>query len=124
MFTHMQIVDESREWPYSGPEGYRPALTNESQNWENIPEAIQVRHFADSNGTMYDEDECITDIWVPKDRAPVEDCIPEFGDHDDHKDCVWMLEAMNGDMPSDIDYSGWYGGEQGYNDGLRWSDFV
>lgn len=24
----------------------------------------------------------------------------------------------------DTDYSGWYGGERGYQDGLRWSDFI
>jgi hypothetical protein len=24
----------------------------------------------------------------------------------------------------DRDYSAWYGGERGYNDGLRWSDFI
>lgn len=28
------------------------------------------------------------------------------------------------DMPDMTDYSDWYGGEQGYNDGLRWSDFI
>lgn len=110
MYSHMQIVDESRTWPYNGPEGYRAALENESQNWENIPEAIQVRHFSDCNGQMYDPDECITDIYVPVDRAPVEDCVPEFGEHDDHSDCCWLLDNMSG-VASDDGYADAYNRE-------------
>jgi hypothetical protein len=31
---------------------------------------------------------------------------------------------MDALMPDERDYSGWYGGERGYQDGLRWSDFI
>lgn len=52
------------------------------------------------------------------------ECMDEFGPHLDHKDCDWMLAQMSAPYPDEIDYSDWYGGERGYNDGLRWSDFV
>ncbi len=51
-------------------------------------------------------------------------CEFEFGPHDEHSDCEWTLDAMNAPYPDERDYSGWYGGERGYQDGLRWSDFV
>lgn len=54
------------------------------------------------------------------------DCMIEFGmDHDhDPVECERIMADMNHEIPDDRDYSGWYGGERGYNDGLRWSDFV
>ena len=127
MYAHMEIVARNTSWPYEGPKGYRAAFANESQNWENIPEAIQVTaghepYECDGDG---EGGECAcTDIYVPVDRAPVEDCVSEFGEHDEHSDCARILCDMSAPMPDERDYSGWYGGEQGYNDGLRWSDFV
>lgn len=53
-----------------------------------------------------------------------QECLNEFGPHSDHSDCERILADMNAPYPDEIDYSGWYGGERGYNDGLRWSDFV
>jgi hypothetical protein len=50
--------------------------------------------------------------------------MAEFGPHLDHSDCDRILADMSPDFPDQIDYSDWYGGEQGYQDGLRWSDFV
>lgn len=54
------------------------------------------------------------------------DCMIEFGmDHDhDPEKCERIMADMNPEPYDDTDYSGWYGGERGYNDGLRWSDFV
>lgn len=54
------------------------------------------------------------------------DCMIEFGmDHDhDAVECEQHMALMNEPIPDMTDYSGWYGCEQGYNDGLRWSDFV
>jgi len=67
------------------------------------------------------------DVAVPA-NVPLP-CVREFGEHDEctgDGDCpaletLWM---MNAPYPDETDYSGWYGGEQGYQDGLRWSDFV
>lgn len=54
------------------------------------------------------------------------DCMIEFGmDHDhDAVECERIMADMNAPAPDEMDYSGWYGGERGYNDGLRWSDFI
>lgn len=58
------------------------------------------------------------------DAGEISDCEYEFGPHTDHDDCQRMLDTMNGDDYDETDYSDWYGGERGYNDGLRWSDFI
>jgi hypothetical protein len=58
------------------------------------------------------------------DMAEHSECMAEFGPHLDHSDCDRILADMSPDFPDQIDYSDWYGGEQGYQDGLRWSDFV
>ena len=58
------------------------------------------------------------------DLAPQSECMEEFGPHLDHSSCDWMLHQMSAPYPDETDYSAWYGGEQGYNDGLRWSDFI
>src|SRR5690348_4466507 len=97
MYQHMEIVNEESTWPYAGPKGYRAAFAEEAMNWENIPEAIQVRHFRDCNGYLYDPEESITDVYVPIDRAPVETCIPEFGPHENHERCCEVLDLMAGD---------------------------
>ena len=56
------------------------------------------------------------------------DCMIEFGlDHEhDATECERTMAMMSDPLGDydDRDYSGWYGGERGYNDGLRWSDFV
>jgi hypothetical protein len=96
-YQHMEIVNEESTWPYAGPKGYRAAFAEEAMNWENIPEAIQVRRFRDCDGYLYDPEEWITDVYVPIDRAPVEACIPEFGEHDDHERCAEVLGLMAGD---------------------------
>lgn len=52
-------------------------------------------------------------------------CFDEFGPHPEHSTCQRVFDLMsNPGYPDEIDYSAWYGGEQGFNDGLRWSDFV
>ena len=66
----------------------------------------------------------IADERVLFDAGTISRCEFEFGPHDDHDDCERMLYEMNAPMPDETDYSGWYGGEQGYNNGLRWSDFI
>lgn len=33
-------------------------------------------------------------------------------------------DMCNPTQLDDTDYSAWYGGERGYQDGLRWSDFI
>jgi hypothetical protein len=53
-----------------------------------------------------------------------QECLSEFGPHEDHEECNWLIAQMNAPYPDYPDYSDWYGGEQGYRDGLRWSDFV
>lgn len=53
-----------------------------------------------------------------------QDCLSEFGPHDDHTECEWILAGMSPTYPDETDYSDWYGGERGYQDGLRWTDFV
>lgn len=59
------------------------------------------------------------------DAGIITECEFEFGPHDDHSDCEITLAHMSGDAYyDDTDYSDWYGGEQGYRDGLRWSDFI
>lgn len=59
------------------------------------------------------------------DAGVITACEFEFGPHEDHSDCDRMLATMSGDdFYDDTDYSDWYGGERGYNDGLRWSDFI
>lgn len=60
-----------------------------------------------------------------RDAGLIGDCEFEFGPHDDHSDCDRMVDLMTTyDDYDDTDYSGWYGGERGYQDGLRWSDFI
>lgn len=60
-------------------------------------------------------------------------CIREFGPHAhtvDHpverceQDMYYMEYGASDAYEASIDYSDWYGGEQGYRDGLRWSDFI
>ena len=61
------------------------------------------------------------------DSGEITECEYEFGPHEDHSDCERMLDDMDADYADDYDdtdYSGWYGGERGYQDGLHWSDFV
>jgi len=71
----------------------------------------------------------IEGIATPADEAvlyatnAISECEYEFGYHEDHSDCARMLADMSPEF-DDTDYSDWYGGERGYNDGLRWSDFV
>lgn len=54
------------------------------------------------------------------------DCMIEFGLNHEHDpvECERIMADMNTSYPDETDYSDWYGGEQGYNVGLRWSDFI
>lgn len=64
------------------------------------------------------------DEWDRYLKGEISECVFEFGEHDDHSDCDRILADMSPEVPDETDYSGWYGGERGYNDGLRWSDFI
>lgn len=128
MYAHMEIVKRNASWPYEGPQGYRAAFAGEAENWQNIPEAIQVTAGHEPYECSGDGEggECAcTDVYVPADRIPVEDCTAEFGEHEHSDECAITLGLMDSASDyDDTDYSDWYGGERGYNDGLRWSDFV
>jgi len=64
------------------------------------------------------------DEWDKYLKGEISQCEFEFGPHSDHSDCARLLDDMSPEVPDEMDYSGWYGGEQGYRDGLRWSDFI
>jgi len=108
------VVDEM-------PEGYRWATADEVENYRGLPEndiirvnlhesMVQVRSGM-PNFTSY---------------ARKWDCLNEFGEHEhDPEECERIIAGMDSDeYYDDRDYSGWYGEERGYQDGLRWSDFV
>jgi len=64
------------------------------------------------------------DEWADLLDGKITECEFEFGPHDDHSRCDQMLDTMSGTDYDDRDYSDWYGGEAGMENGLRWSDFI
>lgn len=54
--------------------------------------------------------------------AGIDECLAEFGPHEDHEDCARIIAEMSAGYPDEYDTyaGGWYD----YEAGLHWSDFV